>query len=341
MNLPNQPRTFVWLASSFALILALVCLYGGAAAQTQAPEDEIVANLAGGRVLVHVARDGDIVFAAINEPVEAGGVPPRVLEIDSSHVAVLLGASEWRLPADPKPVRLDRNFERIHARDPKYQYDAGEAEPDLETIGVAVLERLRPLTAQLHHKIDLPPDEPLLEMVLIGYAPNKYGPEVWTIEYRVQQEQVATRGEYWQTRVLRPRFTQLYPPEKHAPRMIVEARYPAEQKAPLLMALIQGNDPEIARLRDSDARFAKVVESVDKGQAQKVPPTDAADFLRAVLPLIADKQSFILAKMEEQRGFDWIVPPDEPVERAKKGEEDKNRPADAPSLLRKPNPPNR
>jgi hypothetical protein len=107
------------------------------------------------------------------------------------------------------------------------------------------------------------------------------------------------------------------------------------------MALIQGNDPSIAQLSGSDARFAKVVESVDKGQAHKVAPTDAADFLRAVLPLIADKQSFILAKMEEQRGFDWIVPPDEPVERAKKSEEDKNRPADAPSLLRKPNPPNR
>src|SRR6266446_377486 len=244
--------------------LMLLCWYPAVAAQNQPPEDEIVANLAGGRVIVHVARDGNIVFAAINEPVEAGGVPPRVVEVDSAHVAVLLGASEWRLPADPNPVRLDRNFERVHARDPKYQYDAGEAEPDLETIGVAVLERLRPLTGQLHHKIDLRPDEPLLELVLIGYAPNNYGPEVWTVEYRVQQEQVATRGEYWQTRVLRPRFTQLYPPEKHAPRMIVEARYPADLKAPTLMALIQGNDPTIAQLRGSDARFAKVLEAVDK-----------------------------------------------------------------------------
>src|ERR1700739_2300565 len=151
MNHANQPRILAWLASSFALILALVCLYGGAAAQTQAPEDEIVANLAGGRVLVHVARDGDIVFAAINEPVEAGGVPPRVLELDATHVAVLLGASEWRLPADPKPVRLDRNFERIHARDPKYQYDPGEAEPDLETIGSAILGRIRPLSPPPPH----------------------------------------------------------------------------------------------------------------------------------------------------------------------------------------------
>jgi hypothetical protein len=341
MNHHNHARFSSWLAGSLACAVGIACLYTRAAAQTQAPEDEIVANLAGGRVIVHVAGDGNIIFAAINEPVEAGGVPPRVVEVDAAHVAVLLGASEWRLPADPNPVRLDRNFERIRARDPKYQYNTAEAEPDLETIGVAVLEKLRPLTAQLHHKIDLLPDEPLLEMVLIGYAPNHYGPEVWTVEYRVQQEQVATRGEYWQTRVLRPRFTQLYPPEKHAPRMIVEARYPAELKTPTLMALIQGNDPVIAHLRGSDARFAKVIEAVDKGQAQKAAPTDAADFLRAVLPLIADKQPFILAKMEEQHGFDWIVPPDEPVERANKGEEDKNRPPDAPSLRRRPNPPNR
>jgi hypothetical protein len=338
----HHPLRSFCLIVGFAAVLAFVCVHPKAAAQMQAPEDEIVANLAGGRVLVHVARDGNIVFAAINEPVEAGGVPPRVLEVDSVHVAVLLGASEWRLPADPNPVRLDRNFERVRGRDPKYQYNADEAEPDLETIGVAVLEKLRPLTSQLHHKIDLPADEPLLEMVLIGYAPNNYGPEVWTVEYRVQQEQVSTRGEYWQTRILRPRFTQLYPPEKHAPRMIVEARYPADLKAPTLMALIQGNDPAIAQLRGSDARFAKVIDAVDKGQAQKAVPADAADFLRAVLPLIADKQTFILAKMEEQHGFDWIVPPDEPVERAKKGEEDKNRPPDAPSLRRKPtSPPNR
>ncbi len=337
----NHPRFSLWLAGGLAFVAAIACLYTRAAAQTQGPEDEIVANLAGGRVIVHVAGDGNIIFAAINEPVEVGGVPPRVVEVDAAHVAVLLGASEWRLPADPNPVRLDRNFERIHARDPKYQYNVSEAEPDLETIGVAVLEKLRPLTAQLHHKIEMLPDEPLLEMVLIGYAPNNYGPEVWTVEYRVQQEQVSTRGEYWQTRMLRPRFTQLYPPEKHAPRMIVEARYPADLKAPTLMALIQGNDPAIAQLRGSDARFAKVIEAVDKGQAQKAAPTDAADFLRAVLPLIADKQPFILAKMEEQHGFDWIVPPDEPVERAKKGEEDKNRPPDAPTLRRKPNPPNR
>ena len=328
-------RTFLLTSLSFSL-----CAQAALFAQSQAPEDEIVANLAGGRVIVHVARDGIIVFAAINQPVEAGGVPPRVVELDSAHVGVLLGASEWRIPAEPQPVRLDRNFQRVTASDPKYAFGT-EAEPDLETIGIAFLEKLRPLVSQLHHKIDLPPDEPLLELVLIGYGRNNYGPEVWTVEYRVQQEQIATRGEYLQTRILRPRFTQLYPPEKHAPRMIVETRYPAEQKAPMLMALIQGSDPAIDRLRGSDPRFAKVVEAIDKGQAQKAVPADSADFMRAVLPLIAENQTFILAKMEEQHGFDWIVPPEEAIERAKKTEEDKNRPPEAPSLIRRPKPPQR
>src|SRR4051812_37296343 len=133
-----------WLLLVLAApILASLCV--GISAQTREREDEIIANLAGGRVIVHVAKDGNIIFGAIDQPMEAGGIPPRVVELDSTHVAVLFGASEWRIPADPQPVRLDRNFQRIAGRDPRYQYDPSEAEPDLETIGVAFLEKLRPL----------------------------------------------------------------------------------------------------------------------------------------------------------------------------------------------------
>ena len=185
--------------------------------RAQNREDEIVANLAGGRVIVHVARD-IIIFAAINHSVEPDSIPPRVMGLDSTHVGVLLGASEWRMPADPKPIRMDRNLQRVGTRDPRYARDPGEAESDLETIGTAFLEKLRPLVAQLHHKLDFPPDEPIFQLVIIGYAPGEYGPEVWVVEYHMEQEMIATRGEYWQTRLMRPRFTQLYPPEKHAPR---------------------------------------------------------------------------------------------------------------------------
>jgi hypothetical protein len=247
---------------------------------------------------------------------------------------VLLGASEWRLPADPKPSRLDRDYQRIGPRDPRYRGDPTEAEPDLETIGVSFLETLRPLTSQLHHKIEIGGDEPLFEIVIIGFAPNHYGPEVWTVEYRVQQEQVGVRAEYWQTRILRPRFEQIYPPEKHAPRTIVEARYPLNGKEPTVTQMIQGNDPRVAQLRSGDQRFGKVVETVDRGQAQKAVSLDAADFMRALLPLIAGKATFVLGKMDDEHGLDWIVPPEQPVEKTNK--EDKDRPPEAPTLRKRP-----
>jgi hypothetical protein len=37
-------------------------------------------------------------------------------------------------------------------------------------------------------------------------------------------------------------------------------------------------------------------------------------------------------------GFDWIVPPEEPVEKTKTGSDDKDRPAEAPSLRKRPTP---
>lgn len=322
--------------SLLVLAIAILCGCPRAAAQTQDAENEIIANIAGGRVIVHVTKDDVMVFAAVNQPVEAGSVPPRVMQLDATHIGILLGASEWRVPADPKPIRLDLDNQRVGASDTRHRApDPTGAEPDLETIGVEFLERLRPLTSQLHHKIEVASDEPVFEIVVIGFAPNRYGPEVWTVEYRVQQEQVGIRAEYWQTRILRPRFTQLYPPEKHAPRTIVEERYPTNAKEPTVMQLIQGNDPRIAQLRSGEPRFAKVLEMVDRGQAQKAVSLDSADFMRALLPLLAGKSTFVLGTMDEQRGLDWIVPPEEPVEKTK---DDKDRPPEAPSLRKRQQP---
>jgi hypothetical protein len=332
------------LSIFFATTLLLPRL---APAQTLQREDEIVASLAGGRVIAQVAKDNVIVFAAINQPVEQSSVPPRLLQLDATHVGILFGASEWQIPSAPDPVRLDRNYQSIMQTNQHYAQYPGQEAPDLETIGIAFLEKLRPLVAQLHHKLDFRPDDALFELVILGFGPD-YGPEVWQVEYRIEQEQVAARGEYWQTRILRPRFTQLYPPEggKKAPHTLVEARYPPEDPSllasrvvtqntePPLIALIQAGDPAISRLRSGDPKFARVMDAIDHGQAQKVSATDSADFLRAALPLISGGNKFFLGTMEEQHGFDWIVPPDEPVEKT----DDKTRPPSAPSLRRKPTP---
>ena len=328
---PPSSRTLAIFRAGTVLLL-LVSL----ALRSHAQEEEIVANLAGGRVIVHVANER-IVFAGIDQPIEIKSTPPRVMQLDSTHIGILFGASEWLLPADPKPVRLDRNFQHIASADPRYHglYE-GEAEPDLEAIGIAFLEKLRPLVSQLHHKLDFSPEDPLFEVLIIGYAPKDYGPEVWEVEYRVEQEQVAVRGEYWQTHILRPRFSQIYPPEgKHSPRNLVEVRYPADAKGTPLEGLIQANDTHIARLRSSEPKFAKVMEQIEKGQAQKASAADATELMRSIVPMIAGDAHFFVGYMEQQGGMEWVVPPDEPVE---KQPEDKNRPPDAPTLRKRPTP---
>jgi len=306
-----------------------------APAPVRAQEDEIVANLAGGRTIIHVAN-GAILFAAIDYPLEAKSVPPRVVALDSRHIGILYGASEWQVPAQPRPIRLDRDLPHFAAPDPRYARP-DEAEQDLEEMGVAFLEKLRPLVSQLHHHIDLKPDEPLFEIVLLGYGPSDYGPEVWQVDYNVEQEAIPTQRDFWQTHILRPRFTQLYPPEKHQSKTLVETRFPANLPVVPLLGLIQQDDPAIARLRTSDEKIAKVLEQIQKGEAQKANPLAAADFMRAALPLVAGKAQFTMGKIGEDSGFEWIVPPEEP-QAPEKTAEDKNRPPEAPSLMRRPKP---
>ena len=115
-------------------------------------------------------------------------------------------------------------------------------------------------------------------------------------------------------------------------------RFPITLQDVPLSGLIQQNDPHIAQLRSSDPRFNKAAEHIERGQANKVPMQDAADFLRAALPILAGSAHFVEGQVGENGGFEWIVPPEEPKEKAQRGEEDKNRPADAPTLMRKPNP---
>src|SRR5580698_11671499 len=152
-SMTTQSRRWIVAVSVYLLLLACLAAFQILPAQDREGGNEIVANLAGGRVIVHVARD-KILFAAIDQPVEPNSIPPRVLSIDSRHIGVLLGASEWRSPADPKPVRLNRDFPQVPGKNPHYAADSEEVAPDLDVIGVAFLERLRPLVAQLHQQIE-------------------------------------------------------------------------------------------------------------------------------------------------------------------------------------------
>src|SRR5207248_10576333 len=73
------------------------------AAHAQDREEQIIANLAGGCVIVHVARD-TIVLAAIDHAAASNSIPPRAAGADSTHTSGRFGASDGRIPADPKPI---------------------------------------------------------------------------------------------------------------------------------------------------------------------------------------------------------------------------------------------
>ena len=100
--------------------------------------------------------------------------------------------------------------------------------------------------------------------------------------------------------------------------------------------MLEGNEPTLEKLAGSDPRFLKVVDFISKGQAQKAVAPDVTGFLRAAVPLIYSGRRFVMGTFEEEHGFDWVVPPDEPIEKAK---QEKNRPPEAPTLRRKIDPP--
>src|SRR5262249_61303677 len=107
------------------------------------PGTEIVTSLTGGKVILLFAKDDTILFAAIDQPVEQGAPPPRLVDLDSHHVAILFGASEWRSLADPKPIRLDRVFHRASAGTASRGDYNGEADPQLEMMALPFPHRLR------------------------------------------------------------------------------------------------------------------------------------------------------------------------------------------------------
>jgi hypothetical protein len=177
--------SFLWILSVF-LCVPLWILSPSTFAQ-DASDQEVAVNLAEGRVVICAAKDG-IILAAMDAHGEAGSLPPDIAILSAERMGVMLGAVEWVQPdSKDKPVRLDNELRGLIAAalNTAGQKDAGFRASDIESIGIAVLERLRELAGLLHHKINLGEDEPLIRIVLVGHV-HDYGPEAWTIDYHIR-----------------------------------------------------------------------------------------------------------------------------------------------------------
>jgi hypothetical protein len=278
----------------------------------EAPDQEVAVNLAEGRIVICATKDA-IILAAMDAHVEAGSQPPGITILSAERMGVMLGAIEWVQPdSKDKPIRLDNEFRGIVAAalNTGGQRDTGFRASDIESIGIAVLERIRELAGLLHHKINLGEDEPLIRIVLAGSV-RDYGPEAWTIDYHIRQD--ALGNDIWRTRVLRPSYNQLYPPEKGQPKTFMEVRYPPENRAtgePELLDLLQQNDSRLSKIRAANEIEAKSVTLAAEGQSQKTDAAILVDFLKTALPAITKPETKLtMAKVNYDGGFQWILQP--------------------------------
>jgi hypothetical protein len=328
---------FVWL---FLLLFALAAFPTRSAAQGQGQEnaEEIVANLYAGRVVIGVAKDG-IVVATLENPIESGTRPPMIVQMSDSRVAVLLGAADWWLPDQNRELaRLDRELPYLrtanglgggpHLQNGSPEGSSGAEATDIEEIADRLHGRLREIAQHIHGNLNLGDGEPLLQMVLADYVPD-YGPEIWLIQYSVEQE--PEQGDYWQTRVLQPQYTQLWPPEKSQPRGLIEISFPA---SPAVGNLIRSGDAPLAQSISAAPGMRQISAAILNGDMRELPAVDVAAFLRTCLgALKAPKARMIEAEISEKSGVGWFIQP--PAEQERAGAE-QARPAGAPSL-RHPN----
>ena len=330
-------RGLVWMLAWLSALLCSLALFPGrSAAQDPGQESaqEIVANLCTGRVVIGVAKDG-IVVATLENPVEPGTRPPMIVPISEERVAVLLGAADWWLPDQNRELaRLDKELpdlppeqglrEGPHLQTSSPEGGAGAEAMDIEQLADRLRSRLSSVAEHIHGDLKLGDGEPLLQMVLADYAPD-YGPEVWLIQYSVEQD--PEQGDYWQTRVLQPQYTQLWPPEKDQPHGLIEVSYPA---APALGSLIRSGDPHLAQSISSIPGMQRVSAAILDGDIEKLLAVDVAAFFRTCLgALTVPKARMIEAEINKDRGVGWFVQP--PVEQERPGSE-QVRPAGAPSL---------
>jgi hypothetical protein len=287
-------------------------------------------------VIIAVVKDA-ILVATVENPIEAETRPPTPVVLSSERAGILLGAANWTSPSSKQEIaKLDEELPQLRSHlvpsAPHLQAEQGGGEAtDVETIGQGLLERLNAVAQNLHGKVNLSTNEPLTELILIGYLPG-YGPDIWQVSYRIQQEE--QDSDYWTTRVLRPSYLQFWPPEKGQPRTLLEFSYPGDHAPTPVLELLRQKDPRIEQIVSSDPKMAEVASRFLGGESNKVLAADATQFLRAILSAIAPPKSReTMCSIREEKGLEWILaPPPEPKTPGYRPE----RPPGAPSLVEAP-----
>jgi hypothetical protein len=328
-------------AAAILLLGALVCFTfptpPAAAQQVQdVPTEEVVVNFAAGRVVIAVVKDS-ILIGTIENQIEPQTHPPTPVQMNRTRAGILLGAVDWFSPSSLLQLaRLDTELPHLHGHftAPNPRLNQAQTTPeatDLEALGQSLFERMNVVAGNLHGKLDWPSAEPVAQLIVADYLQG-YGPEVWELSFTLNQEM--QRLDYYDTHISHPAYLQSWPPEKGQPHTLVEFQYPPENSTPTLLDLLRQKDPRIEKICASDAKMREVADHFLEGQSGKVMATDATQFLRAALSVLAPPSARqTMASISFDTGFEWILrPPPEPKRATAQGEQE--QPADAPSLLK-------
>ena len=334
---------FVQMSALRKFVVAALPLFLCAAAPTRAqnpdqPTEELVANLAAGRVIIAIYKDA-LVITTIENKIEPGTLTPPIVPITNQRAGILLGASTWYSPSSRQVVEnlaQDLPHVRAHTADANVPHlttpnDPEKTAKDIEQTGLGFLTALNEAAGNIHTHLNLDPNEPLTELVLADYAPG-YGAEVWQLTYTIHQE--PERGDYWQTRVVRPRYTQLWPPEKKDPRTLVEIHYPADDNQTPLRDLLLAKDADLEKIRDSSPDQAAGADAILHAETDKQLVSQGLPFLKAAIAAIAKGNRTQMAIILQANNFQWLIPPP-PEDRVP----EKLRPEGAPTLQRPPEAP--
>ena len=338
---------FLRASALLVFFLALVILAPPLAAQqtSETPGEEVVVNLAAGRVIIAVVKDA-ILIGTVENPIEPQTHPPIPVQLSGRRAGIMLGAVDWFSPSSQLELaRLDRELPHLRAHfanaapGPHLDQAGTNVEAtDLESVGQGLFESLNLVANNFHAKLDWPPDEPVADLILADYLEG-YGPEVWQLTFLIKQEM--QRLDYYDTHISHPTYVQMWPPEKGQPHTLLEFQYPPDKTLPTLLDLLRQKDPRIEKICASDAKMRDVADRLLAGESNKLLAVDATQFLRAALAVLSPPNARqTMAAIGLETGFDWILrPPAEPKRptTAQQKEQEKHE-EEAPSLLKSQSP---
>lgn len=338
------------------LVILAVLTFGPSLLRSQeiatAPSEEIVVNLAAGRVIIAVVKDA-IIIATVENPIEPQTHPPIPVQLGAQRAGIVLGAVDWFSPSSQVQLaRLDRELPGLRGQVSRnapvsgmrtaptpIRPEADSEATDLEIVGQGVFERLNRVAANLHAKVTLPANEPVVQVLLAGYA-RDYGPEVWLLSFDLVQEM--RKLDYYDTRVKRPVYAQFWPPEKNQLHTLLEFQYPPENKSATILDLIKAQDPRIQKICAADPKMKDVADRFLQGDYKKILQVDATPFLRAAIAATTDANSrqTMAVIAQDSSAFEWILrPPAEPKSPLPASPQDTQKdaqPPDRPSLFGPP-----